>query len=215
MERNRRPPDVEEALSSMLWTPYQRTQSDSSDEENIENSTKTQLKSAITVSDLYSITEQHFKPIRYPKSFAANYGNFAPKSYNSLNCQLPSYEHVENERSRRRLSNYFFNGLNSNRMNSENNSNTSENINNKSFSKNNDGNSDIIANYDFDNSNSNYNCVSNGIYVIQEQSKNSTSILHSFTENFLQYEVINLLIFLFYVFLHHRCITRYVTSVPL
>lgn len=34
MERYRRPaPDVEQALSSMLWTPYERTPTDSSDDE--------------------------------------------------------------------------------------------------------------------------------------------------------------------------------------
>lgn len=228
MERNRRPPDVDEALSSMLWTPYQRTPSDSSDDENFEAKTRTksQMKSRFTVPDLYSITEQHLyaKPIRYPNSCATtNYGYFMPKSYNSLNCQLPSYEHIEKERTRRRFSEYF---LTSNRMTGENepidmgatrnngnvNSNNNNNhttINNNynnnthytTIAGNNNDNYNSATNYTLDN-NSNNNCLSNGIFLLQQQSKYPTSMVHSFTDNFLQHEVMisNLTNFAFFLF---------------
>lgn len=44
MERNRRPPGVEEALSSMLWTPYERTPSVSSEDELLSPLPSTQYK---------------------------------------------------------------------------------------------------------------------------------------------------------------------------
>lgn len=142
MERHRRPPDVEEALSSMLWTPYQRSQSDSSDDEEevndcnlrIAHHNTNKLQTKITATDLYAITDQHLfpKPVRRYRgaNFASNYGYFVPKTYNSLHCELPSYDHIEKERN---FGNYFFAGFNTNRSNNTNNSNNivfADNVNN-------------------------------------------------------------------------------------
>ena len=120
MERNRRPPDVEEALSSMLWTPYQRTSSESSEDDqspikthktigpggvagNAGNGSAgggaTAAQYNNTFSNLYSTTDKHLypEPIRYT-NFVSNYSRFFPKSYNNRNQQLPSYENIEKER---------------------------------------------------------------------------------------------------------------------
>lgn len=235
MERNRRPPDVEEALSSMLWTPYQQTPSDSSDDENFDTTfkAKSQMKSRFTVSNLYSITEQHLyaKPIRYSNSCTAdstnttttNYGHFLPKSYNSLNCELPSYEHIEKERMHRRLSHFF---RTSNRLSDSNRSTHSDavrcNGNNDSAyynNKNNDttinnNNSNKMTNPTISNSNDNYNsvtnsntldnnsnnhCLSNNIFMVQQHARYPSSMVHSFTDcNLLQYEVCTF-VFFFYI----------------
>lgn len=188
MERHRRPPDVEEALSSMLWTPYQCSPSDSSDEETecnlrARNTTANKLQSKITATDLYSITDQHLysKPIRYRSNFASNYGYFVPKTYNSLHCELPSYEHVEKERS---FSRYFFAGFNTSTNHS--NSIAIDNANNN-YNGNGNGNSTRFSGCHSNNNNA--NCPSNGIYMIHEHSKCATSMVHSFTDDFLQYQV--------------------------
>uniref|UniRef100_A0A1A9WK16 Uncharacterized protein n=1 Tax=Glossina brevipalpis TaxID=37001 RepID=A0A1A9WK16_9MUSC len=44
----RRPPDVEEALSSMLWTPYERSSTDNSSEDEDERLLQRDLKSSFT-----------------------------------------------------------------------------------------------------------------------------------------------------------------------
>lgn len=205
MERNRRPPDVEEALSSMLWTPYQRT-SDSSDEEIEYNlrpqNTTNKLHSKITVTDLYSITDQHLysKPVQHRGNFASNYGYFVPKTYNSLHCELPSYEHIEKERS---FSQYFFNSFNTNRVSNANNSNNftvdnANNNNNNSYNGICDNNSTRYSGCSGGNNNA--NCPSNGIYMIHEHSKCSTSMVHSFTDDFLQYQVNKSFTFVHYIF---------------
>lgn len=126
MERNRRPPGVEEALSSMLWTPYERTPSVSSEDETITPLPSTQYKplpynskSTATTNNmpqLYSSSssfssstvvggnlparEKHLypEPIRY--SYPGYVSAFLPKSFNSSQSanQLPSYEYIEKER---------------------------------------------------------------------------------------------------------------------
>lgn len=123
MERTRRPPsDVEEALSSMLWTPYQRTPTDSSsdDDDDFTSCTghdkssaeklTTSKKRISNISDLYAgnITTISDDIIGNTSFFNSNsfqcsnimptYGKFLPKSYNNRNLQLPTYEHVEKER---------------------------------------------------------------------------------------------------------------------
>lgn len=120
MERNRRPPsDVEEALSSMLWTPYQRTPSNSSsDDDDYYNCSSSHRKSTLerliqqpnipitAISDVCANNDENASnknhqispsPLRCT-NFVSNYGNFFPKSYNNYNRQLPSYEHVQKER---------------------------------------------------------------------------------------------------------------------
>lgn len=209
MERNRRPPDVEEALSSMLWTPYQCSLSDSSDEEesdcNLRTPSTTKLHTKITATDLYSITDQHLysKPVRYRGNFESNYGYFVPKTYNSLNCELPTYEHVEKERT---FSRYFFSGFNRNRVTNANHSHhngidSANNNNNGICTNNNNNNISNISNisscssssghansHNGNSNNNNANCPSNGIYMIHEHSK-CPSMVHSFTDDFLQYQV--------------------------
>lgn len=209
MERHRRPPDVEEALSSMLWTPYQRSPSDSSDEDEEQvndcnlrahhhksnNNGSTKLKSKITATDLYAITDQHLyaKPVRRCRegNFASNYGYFVPKTYNGLHSELPSYDHIEKERS---LGNYFFAGFNTNRVNNANNSNNivADNANNNNgiyHNNNNIGHGGCSSSSTNITNNNNANCPSNGIYMIHEHSKCPTSMVHSFTDDFLQYQV--------------------------
>lgn len=213
MERNRRPPDVEEALSSMLWTPYQRSPSDSSDEEtesNFRMHGASKLHTKIVNTDLYSITNQQYsKPVRYRGNFTSNYGYFVPKTYNSLNCELPTYEHIEKEQS---FSSYFFHGFNANRVtNTANTSNSTaidRTTNNNSY---NNGicnnNNSISGSCSTNNNNNNYNshinanCPSNGIYMIHEHSKCPTSMVHSFTDDFLQYQVGSFLFLLKYILL--------------
>lgn len=166
MERNRRPPDVEEALSSMLWTPYQHTPIDSSDEDDAAGVPKNSNKSKVStvnsicnnnIDHLYATasatTESNlFKPaIRYQSSFVSSYGHFMPKSYNSCNRQLPSYENVEKERTFHSLTNGY--GI---------------------------GAGPIAA------------CATNGIYLIPSYStctSTTTTMVHSFTDNFIEYQV--------------------------
>lgn len=178
MERNRRPPDVEEALSSMLWTPYERTPIDSSDDEDIDASRHGHKLKVSTINclsnnnnnnnshntinnensnNLYATasatTESNlFKPaIRYQSSFVSNYGRFMPKSYNSCNRQLPSYEHIEKERTYHSLTNGY--GI---------------------------GAGPIAA------------CATNGIYLIPSYSTctaTTTTMVHSFTDDFIEYQV--------------------------
>lgn len=168
MERNRRPPDVEEALSSMLWTPYQRTPIDSSDEEdgpkNCNKSKASNENCNNNMNNLYSATTasahatecNFYKPsIRYHSSFMSNYGRFMPKSYNSCNRQLPSYENIEKERAFHSLTNGY--GI---------------------------GAGPIAA------------CATNGIYLIPAYSTctaTTTTMVHSFTDNFIEYQVKKLL----------------------
>ncbi|XP_055322492.1 dual specificity protein kinase splA [Sitodiplosis mosellana] len=207
MERHRRPPDVEEALSSMLWTPYQRSPSDSSDEEEEMNdcnlrthNNTSKLQSKITATDLFAITDQHLhsKPVRRYRegNFASNYGYFVPKTYNSLHSELPSYDHIEKERN---FGNYFLAGFNTNRVNNTNNSNNivADNVNNNNngiyYNNNNNNNNNIgrsgCSSTTTTIANNNASCPSNGIYMIQEQSMCPTSMVHSFTDDFLQYQV--------------------------
>lgn len=123
MERNRRrpAPDVEEALSSMLWTPYERTPPDSSDDELPKPPSKRQPSPSARFSTRPTsfadphATSSHLypAPIRYlqrwsqhaiqlPFVHPANYRPtqpprlHVPPSPSSL--QLPSYEAVERER---------------------------------------------------------------------------------------------------------------------
>lgn len=208
MERNRRPPDVEEALSSMLWTPYQCNLSDSSDEEsdyNVHASNTNKFRPKFSNTDLFTITDRHFniKPVRYRSNFPLNYGYFVPKTYNSINCELPSYEHVEKERT---FGSYFFSGFNrnhsadaANRSNNNgadsvnNNNDNNDNIgicSNNTNSNNNHGNSSSWSHSDSGSSNNTGNCPTNGIYMIHEHN-NYPSMVHSFTDNFLQYQVTN------------------------
>lgn len=200
MDRNRRPPDVEEALSSMLWTPYQCNLSDSSsDEENdfklhASNTKKFQPKFSDT--DLFAITDRHFntKPLRYRSNLPLNYGYFVPKTYNSMNCELPSYEHVEKERS---FGSYFFSGFNRNHSINVNraNNNADDSANNNigvcsTNSHDTNNNSENIRGWSHNSSgssnNNNVNCPTNGIYMIHTT---CSSMVHSFTDNFLQYQV--------------------------
>lgn len=167
MERNRRPPDVEEALSSMLWTPYHHT--DSSDEEDADvakNGNKSKASTANCMSNNNSnnnsdnsyaapsaMAESNlYKPaIRYQSSFVSNHGRFMPKSYNSCNRQLPSYEHIEKERTFHSLTNGY--GI---------------------------GAGPIAA------------CATNGIYLIPSYATctaTTTTMVHSFTDNFIEYQV--------------------------
>lgn len=185
MERNRRPPDVEEALSSMLWTPYPRTPTDSSDDEDANvpkhtnkskvsppamaavNSISRNIASADDngnnspngCNNLYgppSVTGDNNNlfpsSIRYQSNYASNYGRFMPKSFNSCNRQLPSYEHIEKERLLPSLTNAYGIGMGS-----------------------------IAA------------CATNGIYLIPAYSActttTTTTMVHSFTDNFIQYQV--------------------------
>lgn len=141
MERNRRPPGVEEALSSMLWTPYERTPTDSSDDE-ISSPCKT-LRSKcnnnnMNLSYSYSATDRHLypEPIRYSYP---GYVPFMPKAFSGQSQeQLPSYENIENERHHRSLN--------------------------------------TIA--------------STGIYFIPPFTSYGSSMVNSFTDDFLQYQVI-------------------------
>lgn len=114
MDRNRRPPGVEEALSSMLWTPYERTPTDSSEDEPCSpfkfgtlNHRPAKRKLSIAPTEYaYRPTETHLypEPIRYglptPSTFSTFYTPFLPKTINkqSQNHQLPSYENIEQER---------------------------------------------------------------------------------------------------------------------
>lgn len=158
MERNRRPPGVEEALSSMLWTPYERTPSVSSEDETPTSSTP--LPSSMlfkplpsgmakfNVPPLYSSPysdaatgprEKHLypEPIRY--SYPGYVPAFLPKSFNNSHSanQLPSYENIEKERQHHSLG--------------------------------------AIG--------------STGIYFIPPFSGYGTSMVNSFTDDFLQYQV--------------------------
>lgn len=134
MERNRRPPDVEEALSSMLWTPYQRTPTESSDDDTSPMPPRRHRPPQTAADDLYPATDRHMypKPIRY--GFVPNYFQFLPKSYNSR--QLPSYENIEKER-----------GYQS------------------------------------------FPAGGPGIYLVPSYSKYSSSMVHSFTDDFIHYQV--------------------------
>lgn len=171
MERNRRPPDVEEALSSMLWTPYERTPIESSDEEETRvpkhgNKSKASTVNCISGNTITTNSNDNnlfatasasaecnlFKPaIRYQSSFVSNYGRFMPKSYNSCNRQLPSYEHIEKERTFYSVATGY--GI---------------------------GAGPIAA------------CATNGIYLIPSYSTctaTTTTMVHSFTDNFIEYQV--------------------------
>lgn len=206
MERNRRPPDVEEALSSMLWTPYQCNLSDSDEDEdsdyNLHASNTNKFRPPkFSNTDLFAITNRHFnmKPAHYRTNFPLNYGYFVPKTYNSMNCELPSYEHVEKERT---FGSYFFSGFNrnhsanvtncsNNNNNNNNNGTDSANTNNNgSNNNNNNGNSSSWSHNGSgsSNNNNNLNCPTNGIYMIHENN-NCPSMVHSFTDDFLQYQV--------------------------
>ncbi len=146
MERNRRPPGVEEALSSMLWTPYERTPTDSSDDE-ISSPCKT-IRSKCNNNNenipySYATTDRHLypEPIRYSYP---GYVPFMPKAFISGQSQaqehLPSYENIESERHHRSLN--------------------------------------TIA--------------STGIYFIPPFTSYGSSMVNSFTDDFLQYQVIDL-----------------------
>lgn len=113
MERNRRPPDVEEALSSMLWTPYQRTPTDTSDEDDADTSTDRSQRFRKTGISI--VSQNVYTPtVSYPSTFIPNCNQFYPKSFSSSNSQLPSYEHIEKERSYCNLSNTYGNRLQTN-----------------------------------------------------------------------------------------------------
>lgn len=204
MERNRRPPDVEEALSSMLWTPYQCNLSDSDEDEdsdyNLHASNTNKFRPPkFSNTDLFAITNRHFnmKPAHYRTNFPLNYGYFVPKTYNSMNCELPSYEHVEKERT---FGSYFFSGFNrnhsanatncSNNNNNNNGTDSANTNNNGSNNNNNNGNSSSWSHNGSgsSNNNNNLNCPTNGIYMIHENN-NCPSMVHSFTDDFLQYQV--------------------------
>lgn len=133
MERNRRPPDVEEALSSMLWTPYQRTSTDTSDEDDADTSVDRSNRFRKTG---ISIVSQNV----YAPTFIPSCSQFYPKSFSSSNSQLPSYEHIEKERSYCTLTNAY--------------GNRSQNS--------------VFPSYD----------------------EYSTNMVHSFTDDFIQYQVI-------------------------
>lgn len=106
MERNRRPPDVDEALSSMLWTPYQHTPTDTSDDEDADASAERSdryRKTGISI-----VSENVYAPAApYPAALMPRCHQFFPKSFSSSNSQLPSYEHIEKERSYCALANVY------------------------------------------------------------------------------------------------------------
>lgn len=167
MERNRRPPDVEEALSSMLWTPYQRTPTDTSDEDDGDTSTD-RTNQRFQKTGISIVSQNVYTPtIPYPSTFIPSYNQFYPKSFSSSNSQLPSYEHIEKERSYCTLSNAYNNRVPTN---------------------------------------------SNGLCVFPSYSEYSANMVHSFTDDFIQYQVIKwffnifLIIWLgFYVFTFRFC----------
>ncbi|KAJ6643058.1 hypothetical protein Bhyg_08014, partial [Pseudolycoriella hygida] len=116
MERSRRPPGVEEALSSMLWTPYERTPTDSSEDE-ISSPCKTNPSKCknnnMNVSYWYSSTDRHLypEPIRYSYP---GYVPFMPKTFSGqgqVQEQLPSYENIENQRHHRSLNTIASTGI--------------------------------------------------------------------------------------------------------
>lgn len=143
MERNRQqPPDVETALSSMLWTPYETTPSMSSEDDDlslsstINNQNSIQMNSNILYP--YMTTEKHL----YPQPIRYRYSNYFPFLSKQQNHQqnLPSYENFEKEHLE-------------------------------------------------------YNITkigANGIYLIPQY---QTSMVHSFTDDFMKYKVIVLLLF--------------------
>lgn len=186
----------------MLWTPYQCNLSDSSDEDsdcNLHASNSNKFRpTKFSNTDLFAITDRHFniKPAHYRTNFPLNYGYFVPKTYNSMNCELPSYEHVEKERT---FGSHYFSGFNRNHAaNAANcsNNNNNNNIGTDSANTNVNGNNNNGYNSSWrhsssggGSSNSNNN-LTNGIYMIHENN-NCPSMTHSFTDNFLQYQVIN------------------------
>lgn len=97
MKRNRRPPsDVEEALSSMLWTPYPCTPSVSSDEE-IDNENSHKCNASDKDQHLFTI-DRCKSSTNHNKNNNRLISSFIPKSCNPINGQLPSYDFIENER---------------------------------------------------------------------------------------------------------------------
>lgn len=110
MKRNRRPPsDVEEALSSMLWTPYPCTPSVSSDEE-IENENSHKCNAKDKDQHLYRNFDRCESSINHNNNKLIS--SFIPKSCNRINGQLPSYDFIENERHIKHFKELFFGSKN-------------------------------------------------------------------------------------------------------
>lgn len=113
MERNRRPPCVEEALSSMLWTPYERTPSVSSEDESSPSYKLNRIPRKFNLPNgLYPPSrEKHLypEPIRY--SFPS-YMPFVPKTFNAQSAnELPSYDNIEKERQHHSLGTIASSGI--------------------------------------------------------------------------------------------------------
>lgn len=123
MERHRRPaPDVEEALSSMLWTPYERTPPESSDDDepipSKPSSHSNRLPRPTSYVEPQHPTSSHLypAPIRYLQRWSHHtttpllpITHLAPNLHFGINnggaqstpspySSLPSYESVEQER---------------------------------------------------------------------------------------------------------------------
>lgn len=110
MERNRRPPsDVEEALSSMLWTPYPCTPSVSSDEE-IDNGNSHKCNAKDKDQHLFVI-DRCENSINHNNNRLRS--SFMPKYCNHIKgSELPCYDFVENERHIKKFEQLFFGSKN-------------------------------------------------------------------------------------------------------
>uniref|UniRef100_A0A1B0C9C1 Uncharacterized protein n=1 Tax=Lutzomyia longipalpis TaxID=7200 RepID=A0A1B0C9C1_LUTLO len=91
MERRTRPPDVEEALSSMLWTPYERTPSVTSSDEGETSPSRTHKPKSVSFSARPYSMPYFIQTPRHQITKPPSYENFvfakkisAPPSMNSL-----------------------------------------------------------------------------------------------------------------------------------
>ena len=89
--RSRRPPDVEEALFSILWTPYEQSaSSDSSTDEEIERKAKRYSNPLPNSCNWWTGNNQVQNPVTMRYSFPY-YGNYLPLSYpNNNEVYVPS-----------------------------------------------------------------------------------------------------------------------------
>lgn len=80
--RSRRPPDVDEALSSMLWTPYEQSDSsDSSTDMDLDERKAKRFSHPLPNSCIWWTGNGHVQnPVTMRYSFPY-YGNYLPLSY--------------------------------------------------------------------------------------------------------------------------------------
>lgn len=214
MDRSRRPPDVEEALSSMLWTPYQRTPSISSS------------SSASSLSDIMHVNNVGISPTRLKfRRPSVKHKTTNPLGSNNIRPTI--------RKGNPNNYTYYYNHADYHQYQQQQHHHQQQqqptSLNDYNFGLNNQNNVEKGIFFNPDNNNLQYilptyislpssssssspplsGSTENGMVKMNEtigvgvksqiQTSPTTAMVHSFTDNFLQYQVMSICFYYYYV----------------